>query len=418
MRFLRSRRPARSCRRRSGLAALAALAIGLVAPATAGASTNPAAPGGSVTASSSSYQPLTPWTKPPLRLPKPKRLDYRARAEAGLKKASYWKAGGWYCEYLGCPGRYPLATIWGAVGMFESADGLQLADPTGSHRVRVEHFARAAERYWDAAVGGFAPYPGDRSAKTEVWFDDNGWIGLAFYNAYVALHRRRYLADAQRAFRFIASKGWDAAAGGGMWWNTDHPYHSGPALAADTLLGTLLYNADHERWQLEDVTSYVQWGNANDTRDERQLYLEQPNQPSSVIGYVQAPLIYAQYLLCKDGLGEAYCVHAGRLAATLAEQNVSREGYRYNYGPQYDAIFMQWMMAYGQATGEGYWRKLAEVNAAGAAQHAYAKHGLALNTWWGGPFKNPETRPHMLRTDAATTSLYSWLAYYTKVTSR
>jgi len=359
------------------------------------------------------FQPLTPWLQPPVELPSPSPLDYRQLAEAGLSQASHWRHDGWYCEYLRCAGGpYPLVTIWGEVPLFETADALDIAAPSRAHRALVDRFARANERYWDRALGGYAPYPGDREADVQAFFDDNGWEGLAFLNAYVATGQRRWLSDAQRAFRFISTHGWDSSGGGGMWWNTSHPYHSGPALASDSLLGILLYREDHQRWQLEDVKTYVEWANANDDHDERQLYLEKPNEPESVNDYVQAPLIYAQYLLCQDGEGESYCQRAGRLAATLAEQHVTAYGYEYNYGPEYDAIFMQWMMAYGRAVGESYWLTLAQVNAAAAAAHAADPGGLWLSSWWGGAIADPETHPNMLRTMAATASLFAWSAVY------
>jgi hypothetical protein len=358
------------------------------------------------------FQPLTPWSKPPVELPPAHALNYQSLTEAGVRQAAHWRDGEWYCEYLRCAhGPYPLVTIWGEVPMFESVDALQTAMPSAAHRALVDRFARANERYWDRAVGGYAPYPGDRAGNVQTFFDDNGWEGLAFLDAYKATHERRWLADAQRAFHFIAAHGWDKD-GGGMWWNTSHPYHSGPALAADSLLGILLYDEDHESWQLTDVKMYVDWANANDNNDERQLYLEKPNQPESVNDYVQAPLIYAQYLLCKDGEGESYCVQAGRVAATLAEQHVDAYGYEYNYGPEYDTIFMQWMMAYGQATGQQYWLNLAQVNAAAAAEHATSGNRLWLSSWWGGNIADPETHPNMLRTMAATTSLFAWVGVY------
>jgi hypothetical protein len=358
------------------------------------------------------FQPLTPWRKPSVELPPPRLLDYQQLAEAGVRQAARWQHGGWYCEYLSCAhGPYPLVTIWGEVPLFETADALATALPSPTHRALVDRFAHANERYWDRALGGYAPYPGDRAGTVRAFFDDNGWEGLAFFNAYKATHERRWLVDAQRAFHFIATRGWDRN-GGGMWWNTSHPYHSGPALAADSLLGILLYGEDHERGQLDDVKMYVDWANANDNHDERQLYLEMPNHSESVNDYVQAPLIYAQYLLCKDGEGESYCVQAGRVAATLAEQHVDAYGYEYNYGPEYDAIFMQWMAAYGQATGEPYWLTLAEVNAAAAATNAANGRGLWLSSWWGGEIADPETHPNMLRTAAATTSLFAWVGVY------
>jgi hypothetical protein len=359
-------------------------------------------------------RPLTPWQKPPVALPTPRALNYLSLTERGVAQARRWRHSGWYCEYLGCSnGRYPMLTIWGGVQMFEALDALELSHPGRRHRAMLNRFARASERYWDPALRGYAPYPGDRSAHVEAWFDDNGWLGLAFLNAYEATDERRYLTDAQRAFHFIASEGWDAAGGGGMWWNTEHPYHSGPALAADSLLGILLYQQDHEPSQLADVKEWVDWANVNDTGDERHLYLEKPNDPNSVNVYVEAPLIYAQYLLCEDGEGQEYCAHAGRLAATLAEQNVNAGGYRYDYGPQYDSIFLQWMMAYGEASKERYWLRLAEVNAGAALDHA-SVGGLWLGSWWGGPIPDSETHPDMFRTMAGTTSLFAWIAYYTR----
>ena len=360
------------------------------------------------------FEPLTPWRQPPLSLPAVDPRNWSALAAKGLAQSRRFAAGSWYCEYLHCAhGPYPLATIWGVVPLFETVDAVAIASPTPAHLRAVVRFARHAERFYDPAVGGYAPYIGDRGANTTVWFDDNGWLGIAFLNAYRATHNVRFLGDAQRAFRFIYAKGWDRAGGGGMWWNTGHPYHSGPALASDSLLGALLYEEDHETWQLEAVREWVDWANANDDHDERQLYLEIPNEPNSVNDYVQAPLIYAQYLLCKDGLGQGYCTRAGRVAATMVERHATKEGFRFNYGPEYDAIWLQWMMAYGEATGEPYWLHLAELNGAAAAAHATAAGGLWLGSWWGGPIRDPETHPLMLRTVAATTSLFAWLSVYT-----
>ncbi len=399
---------------------LAALALALVVMT--------AAPAGSVASSDGlarssasdgyAYPPLTPWRKPRVVLPDSASLDYAALAEDGLRQAARWKAGSWYCEYLGCKcpkcahGYYPLATIWGSVPLFESADALEQSDPTSAHEALVGRFAREFEGYWNPHVHGFAPYPHDRGPGVKTWFDDNGWLGLAFLEAFRATKDHAYLADAKDAFAFAVRYGWDVSKGGGMWWNTEHPYHSGPALASQSLLGALLYAEDHEASQLEAVKAFVDWADANDTKDERQLYLEKTNDPNSVNDYVQAPLVYAEYLLCQDGEGQSYCERAGRVAATMSEQDVNRTGYRYDYGPEYDAIYMQWMMAYGQAVGDPYWTRLAEVNAAAAAKHAADSEGLWLSSWWGGPIKDPETHPGMLRTMSATTSLFAWLSLY------
>jgi hypothetical protein len=330
--------------------------------------------------------------------------DYLKLAEAGIAQSASWHTGDWYCEYLGCTGAYPLLTIWGDVRMFESVSAVELVAPSRRHRAQVDRFGHASERYWNPYLQGYAPYPDDRYRGAKAWFDDNGWLGVAFVQAYMATNERRYLRDARRAFRFVASKGWDAA--GGMWWNTEHPYHAGEALAADSLLGMLLYGIDHQRYQLQEARKFIDWGNRADIGFHG-LYLS-GGPHSTVIDYVEAPLIYAQYLLCQATGQNAYCEHSAAQAKSMTEIY----GVEYNFAPLYDSIFFEWMMAYGQATGDDHWLELAQANAAAAAQHAAADRGLWLGSWWGGPIRDSQTLPGMFRTMAGTTSLFAWLARY------
>jgi hypothetical protein len=332
--------------------------------------------------------------------------DYMALAQTGIAQSAHWRSGSWYCEFLGCTGAYPLLTIWGDVRMFESVDAVQLAAPSSAHRALVDRFARASERYWNPYLNGYAPYPGDRYRGASAWFDDNGWLGVAFVQAYGATGESRYLHDAQRAFDYVAANGWDAAGGGGMWWNVHHPFHSGEALAANSLLGMLLYGIDHQGSQLREVRMFVNWGNSHDIGFHG-LYLS-GGPGSTVIDYVQAPLIYAQYLLCRATGENGYCAHAASQAQSMTEIY----GVAYRLAPLYDSIFMEWMMAYGRAVGDGHWLEVAQANAAQAARHAADSRGLWLGSWWGGPITDPQTQPGMFRTMAGTTSLYAWLAYY------
>lgn len=333
-------------------------------------------------------------------------LNYMALAEQGERQSEAWRSGAWYCEYLHCTGEYPLLTIWGDVRMFESVDALQLAAPSSAHRAQVDRFGHASEGYWNSYLNGYAPYPGDRYRGAEAWFDDNGWLGVAFVDAYKATGERRYLRDAQRAFDFAVTQGWDAAGGGGMWWNTDHPYHAGEALASNSLLGMLLYGIDHQAYQLNEVRMFIDWGNAHDIGFHG-LYLS-GGPGSTVIDYVEGPLIYAQYLLCQASGDDGYCTHSAEQARSMTEIY----GVEYNFAPLYDSIFMEWMMAYGKAVGDNHWLEVAQANAAAAAHHATIGDGLWLGSWWGGPIKDSQTLPGMFRTMAGTTSLFAWLAYY------
>ena len=336
---------------------------------------------------------------------------YAQLADEGLHRQSLrWRTSTdhWFCETLGCTGAYPLLTIWGVVRMFEAADGVELAAPSPSHRATVDSFAGEAETlYWNKYLNGYDPYPGDDYPAAQAWFDDNGWLGLAFVDAYRATGERRWLADAQRALDFIAANGWSGGGrGNGMWWNTQHQQHSGEALAADSLLAVMLYDATRRVSDLRDAQTWVDWANANDIGFSGLYDSEGPG--SSVIDYVEAPLIYGQYLLCQDLHQEGYCARAAAQSSALTHIY----GTAYNLAPLYDSIFFQWMMAYDQATGDRHWIGVAQANAGAAIGHATDGHGLWLGSWWGGPIRDRNTGPGMFRTVAGTTSLYAWLAYY------
>src|ERR1700691_1965072 len=140
---------------------------------------------------------------------------YLALAHAGVAKARklWWDPHlVWYLSRLNDRERYPLATIWDSVPLFESLDAIDIAQPTTANRRALAGFAAGAERYLNRGlhpVPGYSPYPGDREANTETWCEDNGGGGVAFVNASRATGNRRYLSDAERALHYIAAAGWD-----------------------------------------------------------------------------------------------------------------------------------------------------------------------------------------------------------------
>ena len=208
---------------------------------------------------------------------------YLQFAEAGVKHAEqlWWNRRlGWYDSRLHDGERYPLATIWDSTPLFEALDAIDIAAPSPAHRAAVEAFAKGAERYWDAGLRpcpGFAPYLGDRG-KTTAWFDDNGWWGLAFLDAYRATGMSRYLREAQRAFAFIAKAGWNSD-GGGLWWNTAHPYIAGEPLAAGSLLGAQLLKLTGKQYYRTEVLKFLDWAES-DFLTERHLYKRTESDPT------------------------------------------------------------------------------------------------------------------------------------------
>src|SRR3954449_7263018 len=154
---------------------------------------------------------------------------YLKLADKGVRVAERrWMDGRrhWYRKLLHGGGAFPLASIWDSVPLFETLNAMAIADPSAARKAAVRRFAHGAEQYWDAAMDGYAPYKGDRD-RAVTFFDDNGWWGIAFMNAYRATGDTHYLNDAKRAFNFIANYGW--ARDGGLWWNTNHTKKPGEA---------------------------------------------------------------------------------------------------------------------------------------------------------------------------------------------
>jgi Glycosyl hydrolase family 76 len=332
---------------------------------------------------------------------------YLRLAERGLARAqSLWadRRLGWYDEHLADRDRYPLATIWDAAPLFEALDALQTAAPSPAHRAAVAAFAEGAERYWDPHLkptNGYAPYPNDRATHVRVWFDDNGWWGLGFLDAYFATGKARYLRDAERAFSFIASQGWDRTHGG-LWWNTSHPYKAGEPLAAGSLLGALLYKATANASYRVQVDRFLGWADRRFTT-ERGLYMRTDSDPTPT-PYVEGPLVEAHQVLCEMGETSA-CSRARQLANACWQ----RFGDRLEMGPQFDTIYLHWMLLYAGQAHDGRWPALARAMAVRAQTHALDGRGLYLRAWDGGPMSAHQAGPDMLQTDAATLELFAWL---------
>ncbi len=337
---------------------------------------------------------------------------YLALATDGVKRAERRWADprrGWYDARLGDRERYPLATIWDAVPLFQSIDAIAIADPTPATRLAVERFGRGAERYLNRGLrplAGYSPYPGDREPGTQTWFDDNGWWGLAFINAYRASGDRRFLTDAERALRYIAAAGWDTRSGG-IWWNTTHPYKAGEAIASATLLATLLYAQTRSAPALALARRFLAWADTAGFSRGDGLYAAS-NLDATPIDYIQGPLIYAQEELCTLTSQQPACERGEQLKRTA----LARFGQVLDFSPQYDAIYVQWMLALYSLDRDPALYRLAASNAARALARSRNGEGLYLRSWGGRTLAPQYAAPGMLQTQAATTSVFAWLAVY------
>jgi hypothetical protein len=337
---------------------------------------------------------------------------YLQLAQAGVAQAKARWADhrlGWYDSRLHDRDRYPLATIWDIVPLFESLDAIAIAQPTPANRAAVSKFANGAERYLNRGLRplpGYSPYPGDRTASTETWFDDNGWWGIAFVNAYRATGSKRWLGDAMRALKYVAAAGWDARQGG-LWWNTTHPYKAGAALASDTLLATLLYQQTKSSFALAQARRFLAWGNTSGFSQADGLYAGSSTNPTP-IDYAEGPLVYAQAVLCEATGTAADC----RRSEEQKTNSLKRFGYLLDFSPQYDAIYLQWLLALYALHHDRTLYAMAADNARNVEARARNGEGLYLLSWDGETLSPQNARPGMLQTHAASTSLFAWLAVY------
>jgi predicted alpha-1,6-mannanase (GH76 family) len=127
--------------------------------------------------------------------------DYMARAAAAARALQRW--------YV------PGTGLWSSTGWWNAANALMALIGCARHagdgdpaRVAATTFRRARLRHSDFV---------------NMFFDDNGWWGLAWVAAYDLSGDSRYL-DAARTIFARNLAGWDDVCGGGLWWNTQRTY--------------------------------------------------------------------------------------------------------------------------------------------------------------------------------------------------
>jgi hypothetical protein len=312
----------------------------------------------------------------------------------------------WYRDRRPDHDRYPLATIWSIVPLFESLDAVAIAQPSSTNRRAVKAFGKKAETYFDRSLGssgGYAPYPGDRGGRERAWFDDNGWWGIAFVDAYRATHDRRFLKDAARALAFSARRGW--AKGGGLWWDTIHTRKAGEALAANSALAAMLYEHTRKPSYLKLARRFIGWGDAHLWNSHANLY-RRSDDSAFPMSYVEGPMIGAHAIICHAAHDKRACARAEE----LAEASLSWFGEDVDHGPQFDTIYLRWMLELSARDGDPRWYALAYRNANRALQNARDGHGVFTRAWDGGSITRHDARPGMIQTHAASVSLLAWLA--------
>jgi uncharacterized protein YyaL (SSP411 family) len=328
--------------------------------------------------------------------------SYLQTAETGIARSRAWwdPSRHWYRQRLHGS---QLATNWGIVHLFGATSALAIADPTPAHRAAVRAFAAGAERYWnpDLPVPGYGPSVDNRGATHRTWYDDEGWWGIAFYDAFRATGDRRYLASASRALTFLDS-GWDPV-GGGIYWDTGRTFKAGESLAGATLLAAYLYSETHSPRYLALVHKYVDWADAH-FRSPDGLYYKRDGVPTPM-PYVEGPMAVAFLVLCHSTGDRAWCAKGESLGARTAKRFPVL-----TMGPQYDSLYVRALIELYRYDGRRRWYDIAAAATDRALRNSRSAGGLYLRTWSGRPISSIGTDPGKLQTHAATTSVAAWMA--------
>jgi hypothetical protein len=274
------------------------------------------------------------------------REAYVRALDDGLARTNtvWWNpTANWYSQvpYTPSDGPRDVATLWDVFPLFEATNIVATSRPSPAHRAAVEAIGRGAERYWNPAfkpVGGYWYRPEQRPG-VNVFFDDNGWWALAFFDAYTATHDRRFLTDAIRAWRFIAVAGWAQNDGGGIWWDTNHDWKTSEPLAAEILVGAELYRVTHRKAYLNESLKLLAWANAHSWNRTRSLY-QRNEHDATVMNYVGGMMIGAHVTLCRALRRMSYCRRAEQLAAA----SVRAFPPTFFWTNETDAIYYRWLL--------------------------------------------------------------------------
>jgi uncharacterized protein YyaL (SSP411 family) len=313
---------------------------------------------------------------------------------------------GWYNELLRDNWTEPLVMLWSMFHLWQAVNGVAVAAPTAQNVKAAREIANYAESYYNPdlkPVGAYAYYPGKRDAKIPYYFDDNGWFGISFLDAYRITKDRRYLTDAIRAFRFLDVSGWSPE--GGFWWETNHLKITSEPLAAGILLGARLYKETKNKTYLERALKWLAWADRYSWNAQRGLY-QRSSTDDIVMSYVEGLMAAANAELCQLTKKKAYCTKA----ALVARNSLVAFSVDLHWAPQYDAVYLYGLLALYKVDRNRTWYALAYHNALRALASARDADGLFLRGWAGETLQLDDIRPNQLGSHGATLSVFSWLA--------
>jgi uncharacterized protein YyaL (SSP411 family) len=328
---------------------------------------------------------------------------FQQLAEQGLAQTRqyWWNAqAGWYMGRRS--GDPPVASLWSSYPLLELADAIAIADPTAANKAFVDTTFTQAEGFWDPTIegtGGITWLWGLRNTGN-AYFDDAGWWGLAYLDAYRATGKQRWLWDAGRVLSYLVRYAWDPQ-GGGMWWDVIHEHKTSEPLAAATLVAATLYRVQHKKYYLAEAKRLLAWANTYTRNPNAGNLYGRSSTDGTVMDYVEGMMVAAHVELCRATKQKSYCTEAER----IARASLGAFPELASWAPETDVVYLRWMLDLYTYDKDPRWYALVYENAKRAAANARDSSGFWSLRWDGGT-----TIDQTLYTQTATLELFAWLA--------
>jgi uncharacterized protein YyaL (SSP411 family) len=329
--------------------------------------------------------------------------EYGQFAQQGLAQIQqdWWNPKkGWYDNRW--PNDNQVASLWSSYPAMELIAAVAIADPTPANKALVNTTFKAGEGYWDPTIEGTGGigWQWGVSPSGNAYFDDAGWWGVAYLDAYRATGNQRWLWDAGRVLSYINRYGWDPV-NGGMWWDTAKEYKTSEPLAAATLIAAELYRIQHKKYYLQLATKYLAWADAKTRNPQAENLYGRNATDGTVMDYVEGMMIDAHVQLCIATKQQSYC----NAAESLAEGSLEHFPVLHPWTPEPDTIYLKGMLDLYDYDHNPTWYALAYANAESAKDDARDDTGWWSKDWWGD-----WADPGVLFTPAATLELFAWMA--------
>ena len=330
---------------------------------------------------------------------------FRSLAVSGLAQTRqlFWNPQkGWYMGRSN--GDPPIASTWSSFPFMELVAAVAIDQPTAASKAYVNRTFRAAEGYWDKTLGvngsGGVSWLWGLTNTGTAYFDDAGWWGVSYLDAYRATGDKRWLWDAGRALSWINGFGWDKK-NGGTWWDTSQSHKTAEPLAAAAKIAATLYDVTHRAYYLRIAKQYIAWADAKTRVASRGNLYGRSATDDTVMDYVQGMMIDADIQLCTALRQQSWC----KKAEAVAGASVQAFPVLADWAPEYDIVYERALLDLYAVDHDPRWYAVAYANAASAQAHSRAADG----TWslkWDGSYQQPGT----IYTQSATLQLFAWLA--------